>query len=83
MRSLFTAKGQLLIRIVERPGVTVRELAEDRFLTRRSVWGMIGELRKAGYLMVRKDGTVHHYNISAFGLTELRKLTEAADDSTD
>lgn len=74
--NLFTSRGQLLISIMNRPGVTIKELATELFLTRRTVWGMIGGLRRKGYLVIRKEGRAHHYHISAYGLSELRKLTE-------
>lgn len=74
--NLFTARGRLLIQVVDKPGTTVKELSKDLFLTKRSVWGMIGELRDAGYLAVRKKGRTHHYTVSSFGLAKLRKLTE-------
>ncbi len=76
MKELFTARGRLLIRVIEKPGITVVELSRDLFLTPRTIWGMIGDLRQAGYLMIKKDGRTHHYTVSAFGLAELRKLTE-------
>ncbi len=68
--NLFTARGRLLISVMEKPGITVSELSKELFLTRRSVWGMIGELRSVGYLIVRKAGKAHHYSLSEHGLTE-------------
>jgi len=73
---LFTSRGRLLIQVIKSPGITTRELAKDLFLTRRSVWGSIGELRHMGYLLVKREGRKHHYSISQFGLSELRKLLE-------
>ena len=76
MSELFTTSGRLLIQIIENPDTTIKDLSKDLFLTRRTIWGIIGELRKMGYLIIRKQGKTHHYTISAFGLAELRKLTE-------
>jgi len=33
-------------------------------LTRRTVWGLIGDLRRAGTLHVRKQGRRHHYTVN-------------------
>ena len=33
-------------------------------LTRRTVWGLIGGLRRAGMLHVRKQGRRHHYAVN-------------------
>ncbi|KKL14858.1 hypothetical protein LCGC14_2511470 [marine sediment metagenome] len=83
---LFTARGRLLIQVTKKPGTTIKELSKDLFLTKRSVWGIVGELRSIGYLTVTtgelilgSDGRTHHYFISSFGLAELRKLTEQVD----
>ena len=32
-------------------------------LTRRTVWGVIGDLRRAEMLHVRKEGRRHHYTV--------------------
>jgi len=32
-------------------------------LTRRTIWGLIGALRRAGMLRVRKQGRRHHYAV--------------------
>lgn len=76
MLTLFTARGRLLIKVMEQPRITTKELGDSLFLTRRTVWGAIGELRRLGYLAVSKEGRAHRYSISSFGLAELRKLTE-------
>lgn len=86
MKELFTARGRLLIEVTNKPGTTVKELAKVLFLTKRSVWGIVGELRGMGYLtaatgelILGSDRRTHHYFISSFGLAELRKLTEGKD----
>lgn len=33
-------------------------------LTNRTVWGLIGDLRRAGMLHIRKDGRRHHYTVN-------------------
>lgn len=71
---IFTAMGRVLIRITEQPGITINELTEDLFLTKRTIWELIGELRSMGYLTIRKEGRRHHYYVSAFGSSELKEL---------
>ncbi len=73
---LFSARGRLLIEVVDKPGIIVSALAGNLFLTKRTVWGIVGELRAMGYLLVTAKGRVHHYYVSDLALTELRKLTE-------
>lgn len=80
---LFTPMGRLLVMVVEKPGITAKELASNLFLTKRSVYGMTGKLRGVGYLEVTTGELIlgsgrptHHYFVSSFGLAELRKLTE-------
>ena len=71
---LFTSRGQVLICILQKPGITIKDLSISRFLTRRTVWGIIGELRGLGYLVIKKEGKEHHYSVSLFGLSELKNL---------
>ena len=71
---LFTAKGRLLVEVMDKPGITINELADNLFLTRRTVWGYVGELRRMGYLRIKKRGKTHHYFITSLALLDLRKL---------
>jgi hypothetical protein len=73
---LFTAKGRLLLEIVNMPGTTIKKLAETSFLTKRSIWGYIGRLRGMKYIIAIKKGRTHHYYVTDLALDELRKLTE-------
>lgn len=61
---IFSGRGRVLIHIFGWPDCTVKELADRLYLTRRSVWGMIGELRRAGLIEVRKEGRCHYYKIA-------------------
>ena len=73
---LFTSRGKLVIEVIKRPGSSIRELSDRLFLTRRSVWGLVGELRKLGFIIATRQGRKHHYYVSSAGIDELRKLTE-------
>ena len=82
---LFTARGRLLIEVMDKPGIIINALASNLYLTKRTVWGIVGELRSMGYLGVKTakgDRRTHHYYVSSLGLAELRKLTEQADKGT-
>ncbi len=46
------------------PDCTTKEIAEALGLTGRTVWGIIGDLRRAGMLRVRKEGRRHHYTVN-------------------
>lgn len=64
----FTSHGLTLAYIERNPGSTVKEISQKRFLTRRTVWGIIGDLRRAELIGVRREGKgrgrgrkEHHY----------------------
>ncbi len=61
---MFSSQGLVLLLIALHPGITVKELADYLVLTYRTVWGLVGELRKAGLLKVRKKGRRHHYFVN-------------------
>ena len=81
---LFTARGRLLIYVMKNPGTTIQSLSRDLFLTRRTIWGVVGELRRAEYLRIekvgRKLGRKHCYFVSERGLSELKKLTGGGEE---
>ncbi len=61
---VFSSQGVVLLLVVVRPGITVREIADSLSLTYRTVWSLVGELRKAGLLNVKKKGRRHYYFIN-------------------
>lgn len=76
---IFTSRGKTLICIVKNPGITIKGLSGNLFLTRRSIWSNIGELRRLNYLLAAtQKGTRQelHYSISPLGLSKLRELLE-------
>ena len=50
--------------IAAAPDCTTKEIAEALCVTRRTVWGIIGDLRRADMLRVRKEGRRHHYTVN-------------------
>jgi len=61
---LVSSHGAVLFYIAVRPECTIRQIADDMALTQRTVWGLIGDLRRAGMLNVRRDGRRHHYTVN-------------------
>jgi DNA-binding transcriptional ArsR family regulator len=61
---LVSSHGAILFYVAVRPDCTIREIAEAMSLTRRTVWGVIGDLRRAGMLHIRKEGRRHHYSVN-------------------
>ena len=59
-----SSHGIVLIQIAANPDCTIREIAGGLSLTRRTVWGIIGDLRQRGMLNVRKNGRRHHYTVN-------------------
>ena len=59
-----SSHGAVLFCIAADPGCTVNDLAESLCLTRRTIWGIVGDLRRAGMLKVRKNGRVHRYEVN-------------------
>jgi DNA-binding IclR family transcriptional regulator len=61
---LCSSHGAVLIYVASQPDCTIKGIAEAMSLTRRTVWGLIGDLRRAGMLHVRKEGRRHHYRVN-------------------
>lgn len=59
-----SSHGAVLFHVALKPGCTVKEIAEEMALTQRTVWGIIGDLRRAGMLHVRKEGRRHRYTVN-------------------
>ena len=54
----------MLIHIAANPQCTIRDIADAMFLTQRTVWGVIGELSRAGMLSIRKNGRRHRSTVN-------------------
>ena len=61
---LVSSRGNILFYVAANPDCTIKDIAEALSLTSRTVWGIIGDLRGAGMLNVRKDGRRHHYTVN-------------------
>ncbi len=61
---LVSSHGVILFYVAVNEDCTIKEIAEAMSLTRRTVWGVIGDLRRAEMLHVRKEGRRHHYMVN-------------------
>jgi len=61
---LVSSHGAILFYVAVNPECTIKEIAEAMSLTRRTVWGVIGDLRRADMLNIRKEGRRHHYTVN-------------------
>lgn len=64
---LVSSHGAVLMYIAVTPDCTIRDIADAMSLTRRTIWGTVGELRKAGLLDIRREGRAHHYTVNLDG----------------
>lgn len=58
---LMSSHGTVFFYVATHPDCTIKEMTEALFLTRRTIWGLVGDLRTAGMVEVRKSGRRHHY----------------------
>ena len=64
---LVSSHGGILFYIAVRPDCTITEIAGAMSLTRRTVWGVIGGLRRRSMIKVRKDGRNRRYTVNLDG----------------
>ena len=59
-----SSRGTVLFHIAANPKCTTNDIADALCLTRRTVWGAIGDLRRAGMVYIKKSGRRHHYTVN-------------------
>jgi hypothetical protein len=64
---LVSSHGSILFYIAAHPDCTVDRIMDGMSLTRRTVWGIVGDLRRAGMLSIRRNGRNHHYSVDLDG----------------
>lgn len=64
---LVSSHGSVLFFIAANPGCMISDIADGMSLTRRTVWGIVGDLRRAGMLVVERSGRHHHYRVDPNG----------------
>ncbi len=60
---LFCSHGAALFYIARHPGCTPKDLADAFVVTRRTIWGLIGDLKDASLIDIHKEGRINHYTI--------------------
>jgi hypothetical protein len=61
---LFCSHGAALFYIAQHPDCTIRDLADALVVTRRTVWGLISDLKRGDLLNIRKQGRINHYRVN-------------------
>ncbi|HEX9833960.1 MAG TPA: winged helix-turn-helix domain-containing protein [Mycobacterium sp.] len=64
---LFCSHGTVLFYIAQQPDCTISEIADALTVTPRTVWGLIGDLKRAGLVDSRREGKRHYYTINGAG----------------
>lgn len=64
---LVSSHGSVLFFIAANPDCRIGDIADGMSLTHRTVWGIVGDLRRAGMLQVRRSGRHHHYSVDLEG----------------
>ena len=59
-----SSHGAVIYCIAADPDCTTKEIAQALCVTTRTIWGIIGDLRRADMLRVRKEGRSHHYTVN-------------------
>ena len=59
-----SSRGSVLFYIALHPGCTIPDLTDAMSLTRRSVWGIVSDLRRAGMITTTKKGRRSHYTVN-------------------
>jgi hypothetical protein len=64
---LVSSHGSVLFFIAANPDCMISDITDGMSLTRRTVWGIVGDLRRAGMLNVRRSGRHHLYRVDPEG----------------
>ena len=64
---LVSTHGSVLFFIALNPDCTTDDIAKAHTLSQRTVWGILGDLRRAGMLTVRREGRRHRYQVDPTG----------------
>ncbi|MDO8616682.1 MAG: hypothetical protein Q7T33_13260 [Dehalococcoidia bacterium] len=61
---LVSSHGSVLFYVALNPDCTIQQISEEMALTQRTIWGLVGDLRRASMLHVRREGRRHHYTVN-------------------
>ncbi len=60
---LVSSRGSILFYIAANPGCTVAQIADATSLTRRGVWGIATDLKRAGMITTKTVGRRNHFTV--------------------
>jgi DNA-binding MarR family transcriptional regulator len=60
---LFCSHGAALFYIAQHPDCVTADLADALVVTRRTIWTLISDLKRADLIKIRKEGRTHHYRV--------------------
>ena len=66
--TLFTNHAAVFIHLLEHPEATIRSIADELGLAERTVVGVLQDLRREDYLLVRREGRHNVYQMNPGGL---------------
>lgn len=66
--TLFTNHAAIFIHLLEHPEATIRSTADELGLAERTVVGVLQDLRREDYLLVRREGRHNVYQMNPGGL---------------
>ena len=61
---LVSSRGAILFYVALNPGCTVAGIADAMSLTRRSIWGIVGDLKRAGMITAKTVARRHHLTVN-------------------
>jgi hypothetical protein len=61
---LMSSHGSVLFYIAVNPGCTIGQIAKEMALTQRTIWGLVGDLRRSQMLHMHRQGRQHHYTVN-------------------
>jgi len=61
---IWSSHGVVIFYIALHSDCTIPQIADALCLTQRTIWGVVGDLRRAGMLDVRREGRRHHYSVN-------------------
>ena len=66
--TLFTNHAAIFIHLLEHPEATIRSTADELGLAERTVVGVLHDLRREDYVLVRREGRHNVYQMNPGGL---------------
>jgi len=59
-----SSHGIVFVFIAATPDCTIQESSTALFISRKTVWSLVGDLNSARMIQIRRDGRTHHYAVN-------------------